>query len=67
MYVSDVQLNIIKVLDRDGQLLYKFGRSGAKPSEVNEPSGLWIGSDKRLYVADTKNHRVQLFQILRQP
>jgi len=63
IYVSDVQLNVINVLNRDGQFLYKFGRGGAKPGEFSEPSGLWIESENRLYVADAKNHRVQLFQI----
>lgn len=63
IYVSDVQLNVINVLNRDGQFLYKFGRSGAKPGEFNQPSGMWIESENRLYVADTKNKRVQLFQI----
>jgi DNA-binding beta-propeller fold protein YncE len=63
VYVSDAQLNAINVLNRDGQFLYKFGRSGAKPGEFNQPSGMWIESGNRLYVADTRNKRVQLFQI----
>jgi DNA-binding beta-propeller fold protein YncE len=67
IYVSDVQLNVINVLNRDGQFLYKFGRSGAKPGEFNQPSGMWIESENRLYIADTKNSRVQLFQIEEQP
>jgi len=66
IYVSDVQLNVINVLNRDGQFLYKFGRSGTKAGEFHEPSGLWIESENRLYVADTKNSRVQLFQIEKQ-
>jgi DNA-binding beta-propeller fold protein YncE len=62
IYVSDVQLNLINVLNKDGEFLYKFGGSGAKPGEFDEPSGLWIQANN-LYVADAKNHRVQLFQI----
>jgi DNA-binding beta-propeller fold protein YncE len=63
IYVSDGQLNIINVFDRDGRFLHKVGRAGTKPGEFNEPSGLWIDTQNRLYVADTRNHRVQLFQI----
>jgi sugar lactone lactonase YvrE len=63
IYVSDVQLNVITVFSHDGQLLYKSGRSGTKPGEFNEPSGMWIESNNRLYIADTKNKRVQQFQI----
>jgi DNA-binding beta-propeller fold protein YncE len=65
IYLSDGQLNVISVLNRDGQFLYKFGLSGAKPGEFNVPSGLWIESES-LYVADSKNHRVQVFQIEKQ-
>jgi DNA-binding beta-propeller fold protein YncE len=65
IYVSDVQLNVINVLNHDGQFLYKFGQSGTKPGEFEEPCGLWIASGS-LYVADTKNHRVQLFQTVAQ-
>ena len=63
IYVSDVQLNVITVFSHDGQLLYKSGRSGTKAGEFHEPSGMWIESNNRLYVADTKNKRVQQFQI----
>jgi sugar lactone lactonase YvrE len=44
-------------------LLYKSGRSGTKRGKFNEPSGIWIESNNRLYVADTENNRVQQFQI----
>ena len=67
VYVSDVYLNVINVLNRDGQILYKYGRRGKNPGEFNEPSGMWIESENHLYVADTKNQRVQVFQIEKQP
>jgi DNA-binding beta-propeller fold protein YncE len=63
IYVGDTQLNAIEVLDRGGQLLYKFGQPGAKGGEFSKPSGLWIESGNQLYVADTGNQRVQLLQI----
>jgi DNA-binding beta-propeller fold protein YncE len=31
--------------------------------EFNSPAGLWIDGANRLYVADTNNGRVQVFQI----
>jgi len=65
IYVSDGQLNVINVLRHDGQFLCKFGLGGARPGELNVPSGLWIESES-LYVADSKNHRVQIFQIEKQ-
>jgi sugar lactone lactonase YvrE len=31
--------------------------------EFNSPAGLWIDGRNRLYVADTNNGRVQVFQL----
>ena len=63
IYISDEQFNIITVYTYDGQQLFKLGRAGTQPGEFAEPSGLWIDQRSNLYVDDTKNRRVQLFQI----
>ncbi len=39
-----------------------FGRWGAGPGEFNRPEGLVADTADRLYVADSCNHRVQVFQ-----
>jgi DNA-binding beta-propeller fold protein YncE len=41
--------------------LYEFGRPGSQPGSLEAPSGLAIGSDDLLYVADSGNHRIQIF------
>lgn len=41
--------------------LYRFGRSGSEPGSFRLPSGLAVGKDDVLYVADAGNHRVQIF------
>jgi DNA-binding beta-propeller fold protein YncE len=38
-----------------------FGKSGSGPGELNRAEGLGIGPDNRIYVADSCNHRVQVF------
>jgi len=38
-----------------------FGRAGAAPGEFNRPEGLTLDPQDRLYVADSCNHRVQVF------
>jgi DNA-binding beta-propeller fold protein YncE len=63
IYVSDAQLNTIRIYDQGGRLLAKFGQAGIKEGEFDGPSGLWIESGNRLYVADQRNHRVQMFEI----
>lgn len=63
IYVSNLQLDSIDVFTYDGHFLYRFGRIGAAPGEFNRPSGMWVESGNRLYVADMNNKRVQLFEI----
>jgi DNA-binding beta-propeller fold protein YncE len=43
--------------------LYRFGRSGSEPGSLRFPSGLAVGKDDLLYVADAGNHRVQMFAL----
>lgn len=63
LYVSDGQISVINVFDREGRFLYKFGRAGTKGGEFNQPSGMWVEPGNGLFVADAGNHRVQEFQI----
>ena len=44
-------------------LLASFGQNGKRAGEFAGPEGLWIDSTNRLYVADSGNGRVQLFQL----
>jgi len=67
IYVSDPQLGGINVYAYDGRFLYRFGRNGGKPGDFDTPEGLWVEAGKTLYVADTKNKRVEEFQIEGQP
>jgi ABC-type Fe3+ transport system permease subunit/DNA-binding beta-propeller fold protein YncE len=41
--------------------LLEFGRSGDRPGEFNRPEGLAVDTKDRLYVADSCNHRIQIF------
>ena len=42
-----------------------LGRWGSAPRRFKEPRGLAISPGGRLYVADTKNHRIQIFDLRR--
>ena len=67
IYVADSQNHRIQVLDEDGQVLNTWGTfsdaiSGdASEGAFNQPWDVATGPDHEIVVADTWNHRVQLF------
>jgi DNA-binding beta-propeller fold protein YncE len=38
-----------------------IGRAGTAPGEFNRPEGLCVDAQDRIYVADSCNHRIQIF------
>lgn len=43
------------------RLLQVIGRAGTAPGEFNRPEGIYVDAQDRLYVADSCNHRIQIF------
>ena len=43
------------------ELLGGFGHPGNAPGEFNRPEGLCVDAQDRIYVADSCNHRIQVF------
>ena len=43
------------------QLLASFGKAGHSNGEFNRAEGIAIGNDDHLYIADSCNHRIQVF------
>jgi ABC-type spermidine/putrescine transport system permease subunit II len=43
------------------KLLSVLGHAGTAPGEFNRPEGLCVDAQDRLYVADSCNHRIQVF------
>lgn len=63
LYVSHAAESVVKVYDSDGHQKSSLGRFGSAAGEFSNPSGLWIDVIDRIYVADTDNSRVQMFQL----
>ena len=43
-----------------GKYLSQFGQKGTDPGEFKSPLGMSIDSEGRIYIADSKNHRIQI-------
>jgi len=67
LYVSDVELDQVLVYDADSfKLLRKMGTSGHKhelvtPGDFAKPTGMAVDSEGNLYVCDTLNDRIEVF------
>lgn len=63
LYVVDTQLHqVLKYRASDGARLGVIGRRGPEPGSFNFPTNAWVDQKTgRLFVADTMNFRVQIF------
>ena len=63
LIASDFEEHCIKVFDKAGHFLYKFGKYGTGDGEFNGPYHLSINKAEHLMVCDTNNHRIQVFEV----
>ncbi len=67
LYVSDVSLDQVLVYDADTlKLLRKMGTTGhnhelTTPGDFAKPTGVAVDADGNLYVCDTLNNRIEIF------
>jgi DNA-binding beta-propeller fold protein YncE len=63
-FVTSKALDAIVVFDSSGNFEFKFGSTGSGEGEFRNPSHLLIDNSKdMLYVADTDNDRIQMFEL----
>jgi DNA-binding beta-propeller fold protein YncE len=63
IYVADAASNTVQIFDQQGVFLLSFGFDGDMAGGFRMPTGVTIDGD-RIYVADSYNQRVQVFQYL---
>lgn len=62
IYVADLLNHRVQIFNKsDRSFLTSVGGHGTGNGQLNNPSGLAVGSDRQLYVADAYNGRIQLF------
>jgi uncharacterized protein (TIGR03663 family) len=61
VYIADTGNKRIVVTDRNGAFVEQFGTFGQQLGQLNEPIGLAVDKQGRIYVGDTWNGRIQIF------
>lgn len=61
LYVADAGRDVVVKMDGLGRLLATLGGPGSREGEFDDPSGLDPTNGMVLYVADSGNHRIQIF------
>lgn len=64
IYIADAIANRVQIFNQKGEFLLEFGKRGKSLGDFNMPAGLAI-SDDQIYVADSYNQRIQVFQYLK--
>lgn len=53
----------IQKFDPQGNFVYEWGRHGDEPGNFLRPQGLMFDEQGQLWVADSSNHRIQVFDV----
>lgn len=64
IYVIESYYDHLLIYNRRGEFLMPIGGVGDQPGRFHLPSGIWIDRRNRVFVADTLNGRVSVFQFL---
>ena len=63
LYISDRSDNTIRVYD-DIRLIATLGGTGSAPGRFRLIADMWLSEDGVLYVADSLNRRIQVFEVV---
>ncbi len=66
IYALDTDFCNFQIFDQENNLLLFVGAPGRAPGHFLVPSEIFIDEKDRIYVTDTFNHRIQVFQYLKE-
>ncbi|MEK7384698.1 MAG: 6-bladed beta-propeller [Elusimicrobiota bacterium] len=58
VFVTDSAMNAVKAYSPEGRLLWQAGTLGGEAGELKKPTGISVGQDGSVLVADTGNTRI---------
>ena len=62
VYIVDTHGHHVLVFSKkDGKFLFSFGKNGSKKGDFNYPTNIFISKEKLIYITDSMNFRVQIF------
>ncbi len=59
-YVAEIESSRLQVFDKDWKVVRTLDKVGSQPGELNGPWGIAVGADRKVYVCDRGNRRVQV-------
>jgi DNA-binding beta-propeller fold protein YncE len=60
--VVDYMRHTVSVYDKEGKYLFEFGGLGYGEGWLQYPKDIAVDSTGRIFVADTFNNRIEIFQ-----
>ena len=64
IYVVDAAFGNFQIFNREGRILLFVGQMGHQPGQFWLPTGMYINAQDRIYVSDSLNARIQVFQYI---
>ena len=66
MYYKDRQFENFQIFDSDGSILLAIGQEGNGAGQFWLPGGIFIDTKNRIFIADSFNKRIQIFELISQ-
>ena len=61
LYIAEEKQHCVQIFTTSGEFMSKFGTQGSGDGELNQPRGLCIHNDGRVFVSDAGNKRISVF------